>query len=419
MAKKAKERKWAVLEPRETPNGKWQVSLGVEWVDGKKKNPRRTFSMHADALQFCRDELARRKAHGQITANADGAQVAAWLDLDARLIAAGTGGLRAAGERALKDAIAIQKTATAKRCLELFVAELKKSVYADDCRNRCGHFLRWFGQERAISEANPEVLKAYFSKHPGATGRRTISAWLGWATDEEYLQTNPCTRKRRRKGVKKKATGEAVILSPADSASLLRAAVLAEDWTSLSFIVLGLFAGIRPMELRKKFKGAPAVELDWNDVKPEGVAVHPRNAKTGAGRVAPMICPLTAWIAFIHQRQGKRSGSILAVGKRGGGWRKHWDAFRANHWPHKWDPDQLRHSFGSYRLAVLKDANPVSIEMGNSPTVVLDHYWNWRTRIDDASIYWALTPEAVMNWEKGTTRSRAKILDNNNILTKT
>ena len=161
------------------------MSLGVSWENGKRMNPRRIFSNNADALQFCRDEEARRDVHGQITAKADGLQVARWLELDAELKAAGTKGLQSVGERALKDALVIQKTPTAARCLELYLAAKGKSVYADDCRNRCGHFVRWFGQDRVISEAIPDVMKVYFTDNSGATGRRTISGWLGWAADDD------------------------------------------------------------------------------------------------------------------------------------------------------------------------------------------------------------------------------------------
>jgi hypothetical protein len=96
------------------PDGKWRVSLGVSWENGKRKNPWRIFSNNADALQFCRDEEAHRDAHGQITAKADGGEVAGWLELDAELKAAGTKGLQSVGEKALQDAKAIHKTATAR-----------------------------------------------------------------------------------------------------------------------------------------------------------------------------------------------------------------------------------------------------------------------------------------------------------------
>jgi hypothetical protein len=394
--KKVEKREWAVLKPRELPSGKWQVSLGVHRENGKRKNPRRLFSNNADALQFCKDEEARRIAHGQITAGADGVKVAAWLSLDRDLMEAGAGSLKEVGERVLRDTLAVTVVSTAGECLSRYLSHRGKSVYADDSRNRGNHFIRWFGAERQIREATTEVMKAYFSKHTGATLRRTVSAWFGWAVDEGYLPSNPCARKKQRRGTKKKKPPEAVIFSPTDALALLRAAVQAEDWTTLSFIAFGLFAGIRPMEFRKKYKGAPAIYLDWRNVTPDGIEIYPELAKTAA-RVIPILDPLPLWIEFIRKKRGMLSGPVVATGKRGGGWRKHWEAFLAKHWKHEWHADQLRHSFGSYRMAVVKNAGQVAMEMGNSAQVVLDYYWNWQTKARDAESYWSLTPETVMN----------------------
>ncbi len=410
MARKPKPKKseWAVLKPRELPNGKWQVSLGVEWVDGKRKNTRRIFANNADALKFCRDEEARRDAHGQITAGADGVEVAAWMKLDKQLMEAGAGSLKEVGNRILKDTIAVTEHSTARECLTRYLTTyLGKSVYTDDSRNRCNCFLKWFGDDRQMREATPEVMKVFFNKNPGKTLRRTISAWFGWAVDEGYLPSNPCARPKRRKGAKKKAIPKAVILSPSEASNLLKAAILAEDWTSLSFIALSLFAGIRPMEFRKKYRGAATVNLDWCHVTPGGIEIHPENAKTLA-RVVPILDPLTEWIEFIRAKKGILSGPVLAAGKRGEGWRKHWEQFRDKHWPHKWHVDLLRHSFGSYRLAKIKDPEKVSLEMGNSPAVLLRHYWNWKTLEPQALKFWALTPEVVMPKELKAAPKKVK-----------
>lgn len=405
---KPKKREWAVLEPRQLPNGKWLVSLGVTIENGKRKNPRRVFQNNADALQFCRDEEARRKAHGQITANADGVKVAAWLELEEKLIKAGAGSLKEVGERVLKDTLAITKTTTATLCLSSYLTKhLGPSIYADDSRNRCNQFIKWFGAERPIKEATPEVMVAFFAKHTGATLRRTVSAWLGWAVDEGYLPFNPCARKRQRRGTKKKKAPEAVILSPSEASALLRAAVDAKDWTSLSFIAISLFAGLRPMEFRKKCKNKAVIHLEWHHVTSDGIEIYPELAKTVA-RVIPIISPLPLWIDLIKKNKGVLSGPVVAAGKRGGGWRKHWESFLNNHWKHKWHPDQLRHSFGSYRMAVVKNAGQVAMEMGNSAQVVLDYYWNWQTKARDADEYWALTPETVLETPRKDTSLKVR-----------
>lgn len=405
---KPKKREWAVLQPRELPNGKWQVSLGVTWENGKRKNPRRLFDNSADALQFCRDEEARRKAHGQITANADGVKVAAWLALEEKLLKAGAGSLKAVGERVLRDTLAITKISTANECLSNYLLKhLGPSIYADDSRNRCNRFVKWFGADRPIKEATPEVMNAFFAENAGATLRRTVSAWFGWAVDQGYLPTNPCARKRQRMGTKRKKTPEAVIFSPTEASALLRAAVDAEDWASLSFIAFSLFAGIRPMEFKKKYKGAPAMYLDWRSVTPDGIEIHSELAKTAA-RVITILDPLPLWIDFIRNKKGMLSGPVLAVGKRGGGWRKHWEAFLIKNWKHEWHADQLRHSYGSYRMAVVKNAGEVSKEMGNSPAILLRHYWNWKTLAPQALEFWALTPEVVMSKGRKATPKKTK-----------
>lgn len=61
------------------------MSLDITVVDGRRINPRRQFKARADALEFCNAEKLRRKAHGEITANADGVQVAQWMKLDTKM----------------------------------------------------------------------------------------------------------------------------------------------------------------------------------------------------------------------------------------------------------------------------------------------------------------------------------------------
>ncbi len=39
-----------------------------------------------------------------------------------------------------------------------------------------------------------------------------------------------------------------------------------------------------------------------------------------------------------------------------------------------WKPNALRHSYASYRLAEIKDAARVALEMGNSPSMLFRNY---------------------------------------------
>jgi hypothetical protein len=59
----------------------------------------------------------------------------------------------------------------------------------------------------------------------------------------------------------------------------------------------------------------------------------------------------------------------------------------------KWKRNGLRHSFGSYRMEQTKNEGQVALEMGNSPQVVKDHYFEI---VDEraAKEYWSLKPLA-------------------------
>jgi len=57
----------------------------------------------------------------------------------------------------------------------------------------------------------------------------------------------------------------------------------------------------------------------------------------------------------------------------------------------KWKRNALRHSFGSYRMEQTKNEGQVALEMGNSPKVVKDHYFEI---VDEqaARDYWNIKP---------------------------
>ena len=56
-----------------------------------------------------------------------------------------------------------------------------------------------------------------------------------------------------------------------------------------------------------------------------------------------------------------------------------------------WKHNGHRHSFISYRLAVLKDVGQVSLEAGNSPQMVFKHY-RQLVRESEAQAWFAIMP---------------------------
>ena len=57
----------------------------------------------------------------------------------------------------------------------------------------------------------------------------------------------------------------------------------------------------------------------------------------------------------------------------------------------EWKMDILRHSYGTYRLPILKSADALALEMGNSPDVIFRHYRRPMNEVS-ASAYFDLRP---------------------------
>ncbi|KAB2641153.1 MAG: hypothetical protein DVB25_02765 [Verrucomicrobia bacterium] len=442
-------KKVAVLSPKKLPDGRWQVSLGITVENGRRTNPRRQFKTRADALEFCNTEKRRKKAHGEITANADGVKVAQWMKLDARMDAAGVrlsdverwiqlharlsdagaGSLKDVCSRALEDALSVQCRGTVGQCYEAWAKWLKtqkrRGRYRSNARNFCANFIHgdfayrpveedqeadeeiqvevrinsdgegdneeeekgWkgFGADRQMIEITPTAMKSYLPHHPGYFG--VLSAWFGWSTKNGWLPRNPCI------GLKPSApetTGVATFTTK-QVETLLRKAAKSEDWAALSYLAISLFGGVRPEEFRKVAKGDQIVALRWEDYASGCISISPDLAKTRRGRIIEAEPVLVKWVNFIGKKMGSLSGAILPAN-----WIKDWRAWRQKHWSGKWPQDVLRHTYGSHHLARSQSLEITSRVMGNSAAVLDRYYWNWQTRTKDASAYWALNPDKVL-----------------------
>jgi hypothetical protein len=425
-----KTKKVAVLSPKKLPDGRWQVSLGIKIENGRRKNPRKQFKTRADALDFCNAEKSRKRAHGEITANADGVKVAQWMKLDAKMDMAGvsladvrswidldtqlreTGAqsLAEVGKRILRDLMSVKQHGTVVECYNAWLASLiskkRRGRYLDNARNFCSNFIygdaefredgsnddgnedgwRGFGEHRSVLEVTPNEIEAYLTHHPGYFG--VISAWLGWSAKNRWLPANPCTGKKPEQAER----DSVATLTNEQTKKLLKTAATLEDWEVLAYLAFSLFGGIRPEEFRKVSKGNPTLELEWDYLKDDGLEVPPELAKTRAGRVVDLDPVLCKWVDYIRAQRGKE----LVGPMPNKGWTKTWKNWRQQHWKGKWPQDLLRHTFGSNHLARSQSPQITSRIMGNSPAVLEKYYWNWQTRKKEALAYWDLSPKVVL-----------------------
>jgi integrase len=124
----------------------------------------------------------------------------------------------------------------------------------------------------------------------------------------------------------------------------------------LPYLVIGAFAGLRQSELER---------LDWADVGEKYIRIRGAERRTKSTRLVEIQPNLQRWLQTLRQPRGRVvpfanvCNPLTRLVKKAEVSQKH---------------NALRHSFGSYRLAIVQDAAKVSFEMGNSPKMVFEHY---------------------------------------------
>lgn len=168
----------------------------------------------------------------------------------------------------------------------------------------------------------------------------------------------------------KQADPEVGIFRPEQMERLLRAA----PSNLMAVLAIGGFAGLRAAEIAR---------LDWSAVDLERKIIELRagQAKTASRRIIPITDNLAAWLSLLARegpvvpdRNAFPQITTLAR-KLGVGW------------PH----NALRHSYISYRIAVVQNAAQVALEAGNSPTIIFKHYRELVTK-DEADKWFGIMP---------------------------
>jgi integrase len=143
----------------------------------------------------------------------------------------------------------------------------------------------------------------------------------------------------------------------------------------LPYLALIAFGGVRREELHKGLLW-DAIDFDRGTI-----TVPASIAKTARKRKIVMSENLMEWLAPYRLKSGpifdidprKRIAKVVKAAKV------------------NWKRNALRHSFGSYRMEQTKNEGQVALEMGNSPKVVKDHYFEIVDE-DEAKAYWSIKP---------------------------
>ncbi|MBA3351419.1 MAG: tyrosine-type recombinase/integrase [Blastocatellia bacterium] len=246
--------------------------------------------------------------------------------------------------------------------------------YCNDLRLRLGRFAADF-PGTTIGGLTAHQIEGWLGHLPVAAGtrntfRRDIRTLLSYCEKKGLCRTNEAKKTELATSIDKPVS----ILTVTQATTLLTEC----DDQILPYIAISLFAGLRASEVQK---------LDWSEVDLESalIEVTAAKSKTAKRRLVPISENLDAWIRPLAKIRGPIAPDAL---------RKRFEAVRALAGFQEWPQNAMRHSFGSYRVAICQDVARVSLEMGNSPNMVHNHYREV-VRPKQAELYWKIAPAAV------------------------
>ncbi len=144
----------------------------------------------------------------------------------------------------------------------------------------------------------------------------------------------------------------------------------------LPYVAIGLFAGPRLEEMKR---------MDWTMVESDFISLSVEVTKTNEARLIPIERVLQRWLKFCREEMGP---ILPAVGLRGLMERLYKTAgFRKR--------NALRHSFGSYHLALTSSPEKTQLALGQQTPSVLFKSYRQVVRPAQAKQYFNLTPDVV------------------------
>jgi len=358
----------------------------VAWHVGPKRY-RQNFKILVEAKKFAK-EKAEALATGQVNApNITVAQAQDMKEAVRRIGALGmpvhvvageyadvvkqlgeTGTLRQAVEFYLHNSIRPDMQRTVPQVFDEFLASKRANgcsrTYVEDCLWRIRRFARDF--QMPISHVCTRDIEAWLGKLTTSLAtrndfRRLIITLFNFARRRGYLPRDRETEAYWLEKPRLKSK-PIQIFTPQELGELLAVAM---GQPKLA-IALGAFTGIRSAEL---------LRLRWENFNWEESVIDLGcdQTKTASRRLAPILEPLRAWIAPFVKREGLVLSYSLPVclaeafattAKKADKARKANDSDAPEF---RWKANGLRHSYASYRLAMVEDVAKVSLEMGNSP----------------------------------------------------
>lgn len=348
-------------------------SFVVVWYEGSVRK-RRSFAEISEALEFAQKRAKELARLGTATLALTGEELLAYrrakqllegigtpIDVvvaayvEAQKILGDVDLLVAAREYATLRPSAVDPVATEKVVAEFMEAKRKGGRsfrHLKDLDYRLNRFAKAF-QCPVNAIKVPDVERWLTSLGVGSRSREnyltSLSNLVRFAERRGYLARgwiNLAQIERSRE------EGEVAVFTPEELRTLLASA----RPEMIPYLAICAFAGLRSAE---------ASRLDWSEVGTAHIDVKAIKAKTRQRRLVPVLPVLAAWLAPYRQSSGPVCPYLKVDDQLG----KLARAARV-----RWKRNGLRHSFGTYRMALVKNEAQIALEMGNTPQMVFGHY---------------------------------------------
>lgn len=337
----------------------------VIFTDPRGKRVQRHFSKKKEATEYHRQLLRKAQLVGT-----------AGLVLDEEMRAEYFAASRALGGIRLMTAVRFYLdhqsnglgTKDLAEVVELFLSDKKKTGRSDKTVSASRSTLTKFlaeGDAVVVSDYTRETVTAWLDGLASPpltirTHRARLSAFGEWMARRRYISENPT----RYVEVAKYDPRPPRVLTPQESEMVMEKASIYRDGFFAGTFALALFAGLRLGEIER---------LTWADIN-----LDDKNpiVRVGRGkirgrraiRVVPIEPQLVSWLKWIKLKK-------LPLNAPGADTRRVREVV-------DWQEDICRHSWISYRLALVRDEAQVSREAGNSPDVIYRHYFQLVSRAD-------------------------------------
>ena len=261
----------------------------------------------------------------------------------------------------------------AQECVTAKEVSGKRPRYIKCLRRNLNRFVR-DREQTTCDKVTREQIETWLATCGNSPATRKsilgdVGTFFSFASTRRWVTSNPCNGIER---IMLEDTAP-VIFTPAQAEAWMHAAQ-EHDPLMIPFLAFGMFAGIRPEEIRR---------LDWSDVRlaDKLVVISGAKAKTRQRRIVTLPDNCVAWLTGVTDLPRIKYQSRKAD-------------LRAKSPSLVWGHDVMRHSFVSYHIALHGDAAKTALEAGHTQQVLFAKYREIVTHAD-AKKYFAIMPKAL------------------------